>query len=112
MLVSGVMKRQTTAMSALDLHRVPYSDFKHKIHHYILSPWQDDWNGAVANKLLSVKPVLGDWQTSYRRCRKDEIVLCRARIGNTHLMPSCVLKQDHSPVSVFSYVKFLYMKFM
>ena len=37
-----------------------------------------DWNGAVANKLHSVKPVLGDWQSSYRRCRKDEVVLCRA----------------------------------
>ena len=34
---------------------------------YILSTWQDDWNGAVANKLHSDMPVLGDWQFCYRR---------------------------------------------
>ena len=46
--------------SALDLPctkvGVPYSDFKQ----YIISTWQDDWNGVVANKLHSVKLVLGD----------------------------------------------------
>ena len=42
-------------------------------------------NGAVANKLHSVKPVLGDWQSSCRQCRKDETDLCRGRIGHTHL---------------------------
>ena len=35
---------------------------------------------CFANTLHSVKPVLVDWQSSYRRCRKDEVVLCRARI--------------------------------
>ena len=69
----------------LDLPRakvgVPYTDFKHLIGQYIFSTWQDDWNGAVVNKLHSVKPVLGDWQSSYRRCRKDEVVLCRAHTG-------------------------------
>ena len=52
-------KRQNAAKSALDLPRVkvgvPYTDF----NHYIFSTWQSDWNGAVANKLYSVKPVLG-----------------------------------------------------
>ena len=27
---------------------------------FIIFTWYDDWNGAVANKLHSVKPVLGD----------------------------------------------------
>ena len=38
---------------------VPLGDFKH-ISQYILSTWQDDWNGVVANKPHSVNPVLGD----------------------------------------------------
>ena len=76
---------------------VSYSDFKHCINQYILSIWQDDWNGEVANKLLSVKPVLGDWQSSYRRCRKDEVVSCRTRIGHTHLTRSYILKK-HPPL--------------
>ena len=77
-------KADFAAKSALEMPRtkvvVPYNDFKHCISQYILSTWQDDWNGAVANKLHSAKPVLGDWQSSYRRCRKDEVVLCRVRI--------------------------------
>ena len=51
-----------------------YSDFKHCISQYNLSTWQGDWNGVVANKLHSVKLVLGDWQT-YMQCRKDEVIL-------------------------------------
>ena len=49
-------------------HHKPYTDFKYLIGQYIFSTWQDDWNGAVMNKLHYVKPVLGDWQSSYRRC--------------------------------------------
>ena len=52
----------------LDLPRakvgVPYTYFKYLISLYIFSTKQDDWNGAVVNKLHSVKPVLGDWQSS------------------------------------------------
>ena len=74
------MKGQTVAKSALDLLHakvgVPSNDFKHCINQYILSTWQHDWNGAVVNTLHSVKAVLGDWQSSYRRCRKDGVVLC------------------------------------
>ena len=76
---TGIMGNEK---SALDLPRakvgVPYTDFKYSISQYIFSIWQDDWNSAVMNKLPSVKPVLGDWQSSYRWCRKDEVVLCCA----------------------------------
>ena len=44
------------------------------------------------------KPVLGDWQSSYRRCLKDELVLCRARIGHTHLTYSYILRKDPPPL--------------
>ena len=53
-------------MSALVLPRakvgVPYTDFKHDASQYILSTWQDDWNGAVSNKLRPVMLVLGNRQ--------------------------------------------------
>ena len=48
----------------------------------------------VANKLHSVKPVLGDWQFSYKQCKKDGTVLCRTHIGHTHLTHSYILKKD------------------
>ena len=58
------------------------------------STWQDNWNGVVTNKLHSVKPVLG---VLYRRYRKDYVVLCRARIGHTHLTHSYILRKDPPP---------------
>ena len=65
--IKGNEKADSTAKSALELPRVkvgvPNTDFKHHINQYIISTWQDDWNGAVANKLHSIKPVLGDWQS-------------------------------------------------
>ena len=45
----------------------------HQINQYVFSTCQDDWKGAIVNKFNSVKPDLGDWQSSHRRCRKDEI---------------------------------------
>ena len=97
----GNEKADSAARFALDLPRakvgVPYTDFKLLISQYNFSTWQDDWNGAVVNKLHSVKPVLRDWQSSYRRCRKDE-VLCRARIGHTHLTHSYILRKDRPPL--------------
>ena len=99
--IKGNEKADFATKSALDLPRTKvgasYTDFKHLISQYIFSTWQDDWNGAVVNKLHSVTPVLGDWQSSYRRCRKDEVVLCRARIRHTHLTHSYILKKDPPP---------------
>ena len=91
-------KADSRAKSALDLPcakvGVPYNKFKNKIKQYIVSTRQDDWNGVVVNKLHSVNLVLGDWQSSYRRCRKDEVVLCHAPISHTHLTHSYILKKD------------------
>ena len=68
----------SAAKSALDLPcakvGVPYTDFKQLISQYICSTWQDDWNGAVINRLHSVKPVLGDWQSSYRSYTFDPFI--------------------------------------
>ena len=33
----------------------------------------------------------------YRRCRKDEVVVCRARISHTHLTYSYILRTDPPP---------------
>ena len=99
--IKGNRKADTATKTAWDLPRakvsVPNTDFKHLISQYIFSTWQDDWNGAVANRLHSAKPVLGDWQSSYRRCRKDEVGLWRARIAHTYMTHSYIIKKDPPP---------------
>ena len=73
--IKGNEKADSAAKSFLHLPRakvgVPYTDFKYLISQYIFSTWQDDWNGAILNKLHSVK---------------DKVVLCRARIGHTYIL--------------------------
>ena len=60
--IRGNEREDFAAKSALDLSRakvgIPYNNFKHCVSQYILSTWHDNWNGAVMNKLYSVKPVL------------------------------------------------------
>ena len=100
MLPLRAMKRQTLLPSLLWIclvSRLGYSTLTlNSILTNIFFP-QDDWNGAVTNKLHSVKPFLGNLQSSYRQCRKNEVVLCRAHIGHTHLTHSYILKKDPPP---------------
>ena len=61
MLALGAMKMQTLLLWICLVSRLVYpnTDFKHHINQYILSTWQDDWNGAVANKLSSRSLEIG-----------------------------------------------------
>ena len=52
---------------------------------------------AAAFIMLVFVSFLADWQ-SYRRCRKDEVVLCRTRIGHMHLTHSYISKKYHPPL--------------
>ena len=40
---------------------------------------------------------MGDWGVSCRQFKRDEFVLCLARIGSTHLTRSYILNKDPSP---------------
>ena len=43
-------------LSISDHIKIPYTDFKSVIHHYLFSTWQTDWKKDIGNKLFSVKP--------------------------------------------------------
>ena len=63
---------------------IPHTNPKFPINKYIMSNWQDEWNDAGVNKLHSVKLVLGEWQSSYRWLRRDEVIVCHSCIGHTY----------------------------
>ena len=93
LLVLDVTKRQTVAKSALVASAkvgVAYTDFQHYI---FFSTCQDE---VFANKLYSVRPVLGDWQSweigsPTSGAEKMKLSYC-ARIGHIYLMHSYILK--------------------
>ena len=42
--------------------KIPFSNFKPFINKYILDQRQTSWNNSIGNKLLEIKPVIGEHQ--------------------------------------------------
>ena len=55
--------------------KIPFSYFKPSIIKYILAEWQMSWNNSIGNKLLEIKPTIGEYQSIVRNIRKEEVVL-------------------------------------
>ena len=75
---------------------LPWTDFKPKIKQLIQAKWQADWDTKTTNKLHSIKPKLGP-PTGRNLSRHCQTVLCRARIGHTHLTHGCLLRREARP---------------
>ena len=43
--------------------KIPFSNFKPSINKYILEEWQTLWNNSIGNKLLDIKPTIGEYQS-------------------------------------------------
>ena len=41
-------------------------------HKYILEEWQTSWNNSIGNKLLGIKPTIGEYQSVVRNIRREE----------------------------------------
>ena len=51
----------------------------------VRSDWQSSWNALSRNKLRELNPTLEPWQSSSRRSRREEVILCRLHAGHTYL---------------------------
>ena len=40
--------------------KIPFSNFKPSINKYVLDQWQTSWNNTIGNKLLEIKPTIGE----------------------------------------------------
>ena len=65
--------------------KIPFSNFKPSINKYILEEWQTSWHNSIGNKLLDIKPTIGEYQSVVRNIRK-EVILARLRIGHTRVI--------------------------
>ena len=52
------------------------------------------WSNNTYNKLLEIKPILGEWKQSFRKSQKEEVVLSRLRIGHVRITHSCLLEEE------------------
>ena len=76
--------------------KISFSNFKPSINKYILEEWQTSWNNSIGNKLLEIKPTIGEYQSVFRNIRK-EVVLARPRLGHTRVTHSYLLQGEEQP---------------
>ena len=55
--------------------KISFFNFKPSINKYIFDQWQTSWNNSIGNKLLQLKPTIGEHQSVVRNIRKEEVVL-------------------------------------
>ena len=67
---------------------------------YILEEWQTSWNNSIGNKLLDIKPTIGEYQSVVRNIRREEVVLARLRLGHTRVTHSYILQGEEHPQCV------------
>jgi ribonuclease HI len=78
--------------------RIPHRDYYPAISSAIRSKWQTRWQLQIGNKLGDIKNTVRPWETSYRRCRREEVILTRLRIGHTRMTHEFLLKGEEPPL--------------
>ena len=95
-LALGAMKRQTLLPSLLWICLMSRWMYPTQILNTLLTNIFFLLGKMVGMVWLQTSFILSS-RSSYRRCRKDEVVLCRARIGHTHLTHSYILRKAPPP---------------
>ena len=55
---------------------------------------------SIGNKLLDIKPTIGEYQSVVRNIRKEEVVLARLRLCHTRVTHSYLLQGEEQPQCV------------
>lgn len=77
---------------------MPYRDCMMLVHNKLKDEWQSSWSKEVNNKLQLVKPTLGEWKSCRNQERFIEVILCRLRIGHTHMTHNFLLRKENKPL--------------
>ena len=80
--------------------KIPFFNFKPSSNKYILEEWQTSWNNSIGNKLLDIKPTIGEYQSVVRNIRREEVVLARLHLGHTRVTHSYLLQSEEQPQCV------------
>ena len=64
-----------------------------------MDQWQTSWNNSIGNKLLEIKPPIGEHQPVVRNIWK-EVILARLRLGHRRVTHSYLLLGEGQPQCV------------
>ena len=82
---------------AAQFYYIPYTDFKYNISVYLDDILQGEWSINVTSKLLEVQPIIKRSFTPMER-RRDDVILCRARIGHAYFTDGYLLRGELRPM--------------
>ncbi|XP_046684667.1 uncharacterized protein LOC124370426 [Homalodisca vitripennis] len=77
------------------------SDLKPMVKEKLRRVWGDSWSRTVCNKLRAIKHTVAPWGTAIRENRREEVVLCRLRIGHTLLTHGYLMSRGDPPECAF-----------
>ena len=83
---------------------VPYTDFIPEVKAYVKGLWQRTWDGST-DFLSMISPDVGKTEYNPNLTRKEQVVLCRIRIGHTRLTHSYLMKNEEPPRCSFCKVR-------
>ena len=79
--------------------KIPFSNIKPSVNKCTLEEWQTSWNNSSGNKLLDIKPTIGEYQSVVRNIRK-EVVLARLPLCHLRVTLSYLLQGEEQPQCV------------
>ena len=82
---------------AVDLNYLSWSDVKSNVTTYVNRLWQEDWDGELLNKLHEILPNLRENLPRNFKNRKQEVVMCRLKIGHTWITNGYLLRREDQP---------------
>ena len=65
-----------------------------------MEEWQTSLNSSIGNKLLDIKPTIGEYQSVVRNIRREEVVLAQLLFGHTRVTHSYLLQGEEQPQCV------------
>ena len=81
----------------IDIQHVPFQDMLIYYRQIARTEWQRRWDDVAVNKLKDIKVTVAPWKSSCRGTRREEVLLCRLRIGHSRMTHSYLLRRLDPP---------------
>ena len=100
--IKGNEKADEIAKGALNRNtynniKLSYEDYKHIMKNEIMKQWQEEWD-QYNSYLHDIKPKIGNWESSYRKDRREEVVMCRLRLGCVLIDNKHIFDRSEPPI--------------
>ena len=90
-------KAAAESASLVNNLKVYYRDYYPVFRMKVIEEWGENWRGVIGNKLRDIKEGVTHWDTSRQKNRRQEVLLCRLRIGHTKMTHGWLMEGSQPP---------------